>query len=103
MISIQQQRRKDHHHVSLMWIVVVGNRHCKPLPLYQLKWHPLLRVNSGGCFRPAEESRFHRIASFVQRPGDAWQGSGDAFKTKRLLKVTLLAFWHPTPRSRGSS
>ena len=59
-----------------------------------LGWHPFLRVNLGGTFRPAHEARFRTFRSFVPAADQRWSGAGTAFKgaTSRL-RCTLLA-WH---------
>src|SRR5215210_7511769 len=45
-----------------------------------LGWHPFLRVNLGGTFRPAEEARFRALRSFVPAADQRWAGTGTAFK-----------------------
>jgi hypothetical protein len=55
-------------------------------------WHPFLRVNTGGTFRPAGWHAFHPLRQFVPAPGRQWQGTGVAFSTARL-PCTLLARW----------
>jgi hypothetical protein len=64
--------------------------------IVDLGWHPLLRVNLGGTFRPAAEARFRALRSFVPASDQRWAGAGTAFKgaTSRL-RCTLLA-WHGT-------
>jgi len=59
-----------------------------------LGWHPFLRVNLGGTFRPAEEARFRALRSFVPAADQRWAGTGTAFKSPAgRLRCTLLA-WH---------
>lgn len=59
-----------------------------------LGWHPFLRVNLGGTFRPAREARFRPLRSFVPATDQRWAGTGTAFKgTTARLRCTLLA-WH---------
>jgi hypothetical protein len=55
-------------------------------------WHPFLRVNRGGAFRPAGLARFYPLGGFVATAGRRWQGQGTAFATNRLDR-TLLACW----------
>lgn len=55
-------------------------------------WHPFLRVNTGGTFRPAGWRAFHPLRQFVPTPGCQWQGTGVAFSTARL-PCSLLARW----------
>jgi len=58
--------------------------------IQDLGWHPLLRVNAGGTFRPA--GWVHRY--WTPTVGCRWQGRGTAFagKTTRL-EYTLLAYF----------
>jgi hypothetical protein len=55
-------------------------------------WHPFLRVNLGGTFRPAGLARFYPLRRFAPTVGQRWQGQGTAFSTNRL-DCTLLAYW----------
>ncbi len=60
----------------------------------RLGWHPFLRVNAQGTFRPAGARASRRLSTFVPRPGTTWQGTGVAFTGKqRRLSCTLLAYW----------
>jgi hypothetical protein len=60
----------------------------------RLRWHPLLRVNVGGNFRPAGSREFIPFKELVPRVGLSWSGRGTAFKTKKAtLACTLLAWW----------
>ena len=56
-----------------------------------LGWHPFLRINAQGLFRPQGE-RYRVLKSFVPQPGTYWCGQGTCFKT-RPLDCTLLACW----------
>jgi hypothetical protein len=59
-----------------------------------LGWHPFLRVNLGGTFRPTTEARFRTLRSFVPATHQRWAGTGTAFKgAATRLRCTLLA-WH---------
>lgn len=59
-----------------------------------LGWHPFLRVNLGGMFRPTTEARFRTLRSFVPATDQRWAGTGTAFKgATNRLRCTLLA-WH---------
>lgn len=60
--------------------------------IVRLKWHPFMRINAGGTFCPEGSVIFKPIKSFAEQPGMSWQGSGVAFKTKRL-SCTLLSLW----------
>jgi hypothetical protein len=62
--------------------------------IVRLGWQPLLRVNTGGTFRPAVSTRYRPLRSFVPQPGTQWAGRGTAFVgPRRRLKCTLLARW----------
>jgi len=57
-------------------------------------WHPFLRINTGGTFRPAGTLCFRPLQSFVPQPGTRWRGRGTAFqKAGRQVECTLLALW----------
>ena len=62
--------------------------------IVKLGWHPFLRINTGGTFRPAGTHGFRPLTTFVPQPGTRWQGRGTAFARKpRCLECTLLACW----------
>ena len=48
--------------------------------IVRLGWHPFLRVNRGGTFRPTGSFISRPLRSFVPQLGTAWQGTGTAFK-----------------------
>jgi Transposase DDE domain len=57
-------------------------------------WHPLMRVNATGTFRPQGWYHFRPLKSFAPQLGMGWQGRGTAFSTKASqLECTLLAYW----------
>lgn len=59
-----------------------------------LGWHPLMRINLGGSFRPAGWYHFRPLKSFAAQVGAAWSGQGTAFATTACqLQCTLLASW----------
>lgn len=59
-----------------------------------LGWHPLLRINKQGKFRPEGWYRWRELKRVVAQVGQRWQGRGTAFKTKSAqLECTLLACW----------
>ena len=64
-----------------------------------LGWHPLLRVNAGGLFRPQDGARWRALTTFAPAPGRRWQGPGTAFKTHPLA-CTLLAGGEPERAAR---
>jgi hypothetical protein len=60
----------------------------------RLGWHPFLRINTGGTFRPTGQVRGVPLKTLVPAPGATWQGTGIAFKGRhRQLHCTLLACW----------
>src|SRR5919109_1266470 len=60
----------------------------------RLGWHPFLRINTGGTFRPTGQVRGVPLKTLVPAPGTTWQGTGIAFKGRnRQLHCTLLACW----------
>jgi hypothetical protein len=62
--------------------------------IVQLKWHPYLRVNTQGSFRPEGEFNWQPFSSFVPSKGKRWQGRGTAFSGKKTqLRCTLLGCW----------
>ncbi|MFQ5814634.1 MAG: hypothetical protein ACE5I2_15755, partial [Anaerolineae bacterium] len=62
--------------------------------IVRLKWHPFLRINKGGTFRPAGSPCYRPLASLVPQVGTSWSGRGTAFKGRgRQLECTLLARW----------
>src|SRR6266704_3376055 len=54
--------------------------------IVKLGWHPFLRINTGGTFRPAGTRCFRPLRTFVPQTGTRWQGRGTAFtgKPRRL-------------------
>lgn len=62
--------------------------------LVRLGWHPLLRINTGGTFRPAKSTPYRPLRELVPQPGTQWAGTGTAFEgPRRRLNCTLLARW----------
>ena len=60
--------------------------------LTRLGWHPFVRINTGGSFRPAEATCWRPLMTFVPRPGTRWRGTGLAL-TRNQVPCTLLARW----------
>jgi len=58
----------------------------------RLGWHPFLRINTGGSFRPTGAACWRPLASVAPRPGTSWRGTGLAF-TRNQVACTLLARW----------
>jgi hypothetical protein len=60
----------------------------------KLDWHPMLRINQGGKFRPRGWYHFVPLAQLVPHVGSRWRGRGTAFATTEAqLACTLLACW----------
>lgn len=80
------------------FVIVLADRGLYARWLYRrivrLGWHPLLRINTGGTFRPAASARYRPLHSLVPQPGTQWVGRGTAFVgPRRRLQCTLLARW----------
>src|SRR5215813_13428950 len=58
----------------------------------RLGWHPFLRINTGGSFRPTGATCWCPFLRLVPRPGTSWRGTGIAF-TRNQVPCTLLARW----------
>jgi hypothetical protein len=57
-------------------------------------WHPYLRINRQGHYRPAGAPTFRPLSQVVTRVGQAWAGVVTCFATpERQLACTLLARW----------
>ena len=57
-------------------------------------WHPFLRINQQGPYRPAGQTRFRPLATAVRRGQDGWKGTVDCFASSSCrLTCTLLAHW----------
>jgi hypothetical protein len=59
-----------------------------------LGWHPLMRINAGGHFRPDGSMSFVPLKEMVPKAGKSWCGAGTAFSTPgRQMEGTLLGWW----------
>jgi hypothetical protein len=58
----------------------------------RLGWHPFLRLNTGGSFRPTGATCWRPLTSLAPQPGTSWRGTGLAF-TRNQVACTLLARW----------
>jgi hypothetical protein len=59
-----------------------------------LHWHPLLRINNCGKFRPEGWYHWVNVTDLVPQVGRRWQGRGTAFKSfYGQMDCTLLAYW----------
>jgi DDE family transposase len=62
--------------------------------IVRLGWHPLLRINTGGTFRPAASAHNQPLRKLVPQSETQWVGAGTAFQgPRRRLNCTLLARW----------
>jgi hypothetical protein len=59
----------------------------------------VLRINTGGTFRPAKSVHYQPLRELVPHPGTQWVGQGTAFQgPRRRLNCTLLARWEEGDR-----
>lgn len=82
---------------SAMTVIVLADRGLYARWLFvrivRLGWHPFLRVNAGGTFRPDGARAFQRLGTFAPAPDSRWEGTGTAFQgTASRLRCTLLAW-----------
>jgi hypothetical protein len=62
--------------------------------IVRLGWHPFLRINRQGHYRPCTARSFRPLSQVVTRVGQHWAGRVTCFATKqRQLECTLLARW----------
>ena len=93
--------RQVHRAIPRSWtVLVLAERGLYARWLFRritrLGWHPFLRINVGGTFRPLGQVRGVPLKTLVPEPGATWQGTGIAFKGRhRQLHCTLLACWEP--------
>src|SRR5439155_22253630 len=66
----------------------------------RLGWHPCLRINTGGSFRPAGAACWRPLTTFVPRPGTRGRGAGRAL-TRHQGGGTLLARWEEGDQDPG--
>jgi len=91
--------RLVHRAVPRSWtVIVLADRGWYARWLFRritrLGWHPFLRINTGGTFRPQGHVRGVSLKTLVPQPGTSWQGTGIALKGRhRQLHCTLLAWW----------
>jgi len=88
------------------WLVIVrADRGLYARWLYQAiqrpGWHPFLRINPQGPYRPTGRTRFRPLATVVRRGETGWSGAVDCFASSSCrLACTLVAQWtepHPDP------
>lgn len=91
--------RSLHGCVPPHWLVVVMSDRGLYAPwLYQqiaaLGWHPFLRINQQGHFRPVQEDTFRPLSTLVPKVGSGWCGDAVCFsEPKSRLRCTVLARW----------
>jgi hypothetical protein len=62
--------------------------------IVSLGWHPFMRINKQGNFRPVGEGKFRSLARAALTIGSAWCGKVDCFSGEvSRLQCTLLARW----------
>jgi hypothetical protein len=79
-------------------VIMLADRGLYARWLYQhiqnLGWHPFLRINQGGNYRPAGQARFRPLAQVVRQDGRPWTGRVTCFSSRAAqLDCTLLARW----------
>lgn len=79
-------------------VIVLADRGLYAKWLFQaitaLGWHPLLRINQQGKFRPQGWYHWVDLNQLVTRTGQQWQGRGVAFKNvPGRLECTVLVRW----------
>jgi hypothetical protein len=89
--------RRLHRAIPRGWtVIVLADRGLYAPWLFRritrLGWHPCLRINTAGSFRPAGVPCWRPFLSLVPRPGTSWRGTGIAF-TRNQVSCTLLARW----------
>lgn len=69
--------------------------------IQQCGWHPFLRVNAGGTYRPATGGSLRPLLSAVRAVGERWCGEVVCFQeTHSRLACTLVACWEPGHQDR---
>ncbi len=62
--------------------------------IVSLGWHPFMRINKQGNFRPKGEATFRSLTTAAPQVGSAWCGAVDCFSGEvSRLQCTLLARW----------
>ncbi|GAC1666147.1 MAG: hypothetical protein PVS3B3_37390 [Ktedonobacteraceae bacterium] len=88
-----------HAGVPASWtVIVLSDRGLYARWLYthivSLGWHPFMRINQQGNFRPLTEKLFRGLSSAVPQVKGAWCGEIECFsERKSRLSCTLLARW----------
>jgi Transposase DDE domain len=79
-------------------VIVLADRglyaHWVCTTIQALGWHPFLRINRQGHYRPQASATFRPLTQVVSRLGQRWAGPVVCFTTPaRQLTCTLLARW----------
>ena len=62
--------------------------------IVSLGWHPFMRINKQGNFRPQGEAKFRSLSTAAPEVDSAWCGKVDCFSGEvSRLQCTLLARW----------
>jgi hypothetical protein len=62
--------------------------------IQDLGWHPLMRINKGGHYRPDGQTAFVPLGQLVPQVAMSWRGRGTAFSTpQRRVAGTLWGWW----------
>lgn len=81
------------------WMVIVMSDRGLYAPwlygkIVSLGWHPFMRINQQGHFRPVEKGAFRSLATAAPTVSSDWCGQVDCFSGKKCrLRCTLLARW----------
>ncbi len=81
------------------WMVIVMSDRGLYAPwlyakIVELGFHPFMRINKQGNFRPQGEAKFRSLATAAPCVGSAWCGAVDCFSGEvSRLQCTLLARW----------
>jgi hypothetical protein len=81
-------------------VIVLADRGLYSKFLFQaitaLGWHPLLRIQNRGYFRPQGWYHWINLRQLLSHEDQQWQGRGTAFKSfYAYMDCTLLAWWGP--------
>ena len=79
-------------------VIVMADRGLDAKWLYRhiqrMHWHPFLRINVGGNYRPVGQAQFRPLATAVVQGGAGWSGAVTCFSSANAqLRCTLLARW----------
>ena len=78
-------------------VLVLADRGLYAAWLYRqivsLGWHPYLRINAGGLFRPTTRHAFRPLSTVVPSVGSAWSGRVICFKSRPSPAHS----WQPGP------